>query len=150
MNQPLPASLVRYGTQLEDAMQRDLLDREHPRPRRYFRGRMFAAPLAGIAAATVVIIVLLSGGPGGASLVDRAYAAISGNGAIVHFVATSRPRPDPGHEVATAQVWIAGKRVRAIVTVRGEISGHIRVERHEVIVNGDRFTTITDGHARTY
>jgi hypothetical protein len=149
VNQPLPASLVRYGTQLEDAIQHDLLDRGRPHRPRRFRGRMFAAPLAGITAAAIAIIVLLSGGPGGASLVDRAYAAISGNGAIVHFVETSRARPDLGNEVATAQVWIAGKRVRAIITVRGEIAHRIEVKRHEVIVNGDRVTTIRDGHVQT-
>jgi hypothetical protein len=149
-DQLLTASLVRYGAQLEDAIQRDLLDRGRPRRPRRFRRRMFAAPLAGVTAAAVAIIILLSGGPGGASLVDRAYAAIDGNGAVVHFIETSRARPDLGNEVATAQVWIAGKRVRAIITVRGEIAGHIRVKRHEVIVNGDRVTTITDGHARTY
>jgi hypothetical protein len=145
----LPVSLVRYGAQLEDAIQRDLLDREHPRRRRHFRGRMFVAPLAGITAVAVAIIVLLSGGPGGASLVDRAYAAIDGNGAIVHFVETARARPDFGNEVATAQVWIAGKRVRAIITTRGKFAGSIRVLRHELIVNGARVTDIRDGRTQT-
>jgi len=147
-DQLLPASLVRYGAQLEDAVRRDLLDPGVRRPRR-FRGTMFAAPIAGITAAAVAIIILLSGGPGGASLVDRAYAAIDGNGVIVHFVETARSRPDLGGDVATAQVWIAGKRVRAIITTRGEIAGRIEVKRHEVIVNGDRITNIGDGHVRT-
>ena len=145
-DQLFPASLVRYGAQLEAAIQRDLLDGKHPPLRRHLRGRGFAAPLAGVTAAAVAVVVLLSVGPGGASLVDRAYAAINGNGAIVHFVETARTRPDPGNDVAVAQVWIAGKRVRAIITQSGQAAHSVRVERHEVIVNGNRVTTIRDGH----
>jgi hypothetical protein len=148
-DQLIPGSLVRYGSQLEDAIQRDLLDRRRRRRPRRFRGTIFAAPLAGITAAAVAIIILFSGGPGGASLVDRAYAAIDGNGVIVHFVETARAHPDFGNEVATAEVWIAGKRVRAIITTRGEFAGSMRVMRHELIVDGDHVTNIRDGHAQT-
>lgn len=145
-DQPLPASLVRYRQQLQSAIERDIRDSKRRRRRRVRPKTKLLPPLAGAAATAVAVIVLLAGGSGSGSIVDRAYAAVDGDGAIVHFVETARPAPDPGGLVATAQVWIAGTRARAIVTVRrpsGLPSG--RVTRRQIIVNGRHVTSIMNG-----
>jgi hypothetical protein len=150
MNRPLPDSLVRFGDQLERAVERDRLAARR-RPRRLALRATTATAAAVAIAAGVVSLPLGDGtvappGVATASAAERAVAVLSpGPGSIVHTVATYRATA-AGGGVSTwrEETWRQTARpyaVRELVTRDGA-----RIETGTV---GDRGAELYDPASNT-
>ena len=133
----LPPTLDRFGAELESAAQRDLGTRR--RQRRMLRT---AAVLAAAAAAAFGLSSALP--TGGASVVERAAAALEPTDAILHYQLVGEQRnPDGSIVTWRSESWQLN---RAPFTARGiQIGQGIRAE---TLTRGDR-TELYDVHTNT-
>jgi hypothetical protein len=124
------------------------------RPRRRVTGHLAArrwllpAPL--LVATVAALVVALTAGAGGNSLVARAYAAISPNGAIVHYLeSTTLSSRSPSGRVmvmrSTSEVWTSGSRTHALTTTDPLRSGEHRSSTLETATDGHQLLEFTSG-----
>jgi hypothetical protein len=136
----LPASLVRYGTDLEAAIKRELASDPHGNS--YRRPQRIAGATAVLTLPTAAVVALLVTGGTAASLVTRAYAAIAGSGKIVHFVESVSRTPARLGDRVSIEIWSSGPRTRSIVTLRETFGGEPLVIRSQLISDGTRLIAI--------
>jgi hypothetical protein len=136
---------MRYRADLEAAITREIAAKQRRHSHRLRSPRWIVASVSTIAVLALAITLVVTGG-GDNSLIARAYAAISGDSAVIHFVATARRTPDPGDVTATAEIWTSGTRSRAIITVRrpGPL-GHEVVHKHVIAADGNHVTMLKNG-----
>jgi hypothetical protein len=138
---PVPASSPQSPRQLlgEDTFtqrHRQRLRRNPLISRRGGRHRTarWLAPALALATVVVVAAAALTSG-GGASLVTRAYAAMSPTGVIVHFVETARSLRPNGATASTSEIWIYGDQSHQIINPRSP-------NRQDLVAHDGRVQTL--------